>query len=323
MSQYETLEALLLRVRGEARLRHLSLHTERAYLSWIRQFIAFHQRRNPEKMGSDEVRAFLTHLAVERDVTASTQNVALSALLFLYRHVYQVERFELQGGERAKRPQRLPVVLTRDEVRLLLTHLDGVYSLIGLLLYGSGLRLQECLRLRVKDVDFRSHQLLVRAGKGDKDRRTVLPERAVLPLRDQLEKNRHLWQKDQNDGVAPVFLPGALESKYPNAGREWNWQWIFPAQALALDPRAQRMRRHHVLPDTVQKAFKRAVGAAQLTKMATPHTLRHSFATHLLESGADIRTVQELLGHSDVSTTMIYTHVLNRPGIGVKSPLDS
>ena len=323
MTKYQTLEELLAKVRGEMRLRRLSLQTEKTYIQWIRQFIAFHGRRNPEQMGSEEVRAFLTHLAAERHVAASTQNVALSALLFLYRSVYGVEEFDLQGSERAHRPQRLPTVLSREEVTALLAQLDGVYRLIGLLLYGSGLRLQECLSLRVKDVNTQTRQIMVRQGKGDKDRLTVLPLISIEPLERQLEKNRALWRSDCSSGAAPVALPGALQSKYPNAGREWAWQWIFPAAKFSLDPRSPRVRRHHILSDSVQKAMKRAVTAAQLPAQASCHTLRHSFATHLLESGADIRTVQELLGHQDVATTMIYTHVLNRPGLGVKSPLDA
>ena len=273
-------------------------------------------------MGSEEVRAFLTHLAAERHVAASTQNVALSALLFLYRNFYGLAEFELQGGERAHRPQRLPVVLSRDEVRALLYQLEGVYYLVGVLLYGSGLRLQECLSLRVKDVNLETRQITVRQGKGDKDRITMLPDAALEPLQQQLEKAKVLWQADVSIGAAPVALPGALESKYPNAGREWPWQWIFPAAKFSLDPRSQKVRRHHLLPDTMQKAIKRAGQAAGLTQNASCHVLRHSFATHLLESGADIRTVQELLGHNDVSTTMIYTHVLNRPNLATKSPLD-
>lgn len=322
MAKYQTLQELLQKVRGEMGLRRLSLQTEKTYIQWIRQFVAFHGNRNPERMGSDEVRAFLTHLAVERRVAASTQNVALSALLFLYRNVYDVEEFDLQGSERARRPQRLPTVLLREEVTALLAQLDGVYWRIGLLLYGSGLRLQECLSLRVKDVKFDARQIVVRQGKGDKDRLTVLPVAATEPLQRQLEKVRLLWQTDGRDGAAPVALPGALESKYPHAGREWACQWIFPAAKLSLDPRSARVRRHHILPDSVQKAMKRAMKAAKLSTTASCHTLRHSFATHLLEAGADIRTVQELLGHQNVSTTMIYTHVLNRPGLAVRSPLD-
>ncbi len=323
MAKYQTLEELLQKVRGEMGLRRLSLQTEKTYIQWIRQFVAFHGNRNPERMGSDEVREFLTHLAAKRRVAASTQNVALSALLFLYRNVYNVDEFDLQGSERARRPQRLPTVLSRDEVNALLRQLDGVYRLVGLLLYGSGLRLQECLSLRVKDINLDARQIVVRQGKGDKDRLTVLALSVVEPLERQLDKNRVLWQSDVASGAAPVALPGALESKYPHAGCEWAWQWIFPAAKFSLDPRSQCVRRHHILPDSVQKAMKRAVKAAELPLLASCHTLRHSFATHLLESGADIRTVQELLGHQNVATTMIYTHVLNRPGLAVRSPLDA
>lgn len=323
MKQPESFEALLWRVRGEIRLRRLSLHTEKSYEAWIRRFFVFHGRRNPALMGSPEVREFLTFLARDQNVAASTQNVALCALLFLYRHVYGLENFDLQGGERARRPKRLPVVLTREEVATLLLQFEGVYALIGTLLYGSGLRLQECLRLRVKDIDFQARQIVVRQGKGDKDRLTMLPTRAIVPLQEQLERGRALWKNDGESGVGPVSLPGALERKYPRAGTEWAWQWVFPAVRLSLDPRNGKLRRHHVLPDTMQKAFKRALRKAQIAKAASCHTLRHSFATHLLESGSDIRTVQELMGHQDVATTMIYTHVLNRPGLTLKSPLDS
>ncbi len=314
---------LLDRVRDKIRLKHYSLRTEQAYLDWIKRFILHHGKRHPGDMGAVEVEAFLTHLAVAGKVAASTQNQAKSALLFLYREVLETELPWLDGIERAKAPKRLPVVLTRAEVQAVLSLLSGTHGLIGGLLYGTGLRIMECLRLRVKDVDFARGELLVRDGKGFKDRVTMLPAATATPLREHLERVRALHARDVAAGVGPVFLPYALERKYPRAGREWGWQYVFPAAGLAVDPRGGATRRHHVQDQAFQRAMKQAVRDAGLAKPATPHTLRHSFATHLLESGYDIRTVQELLGHSDVSTTMIYTHVLNRGGRGVVSPLDS
>ncbi len=314
---------LLDRVRDKIRLKHYSLRTEQAYLDWIKRFILHHGKRHPGDMGAVEVEAFLTHLAVAGKVAASTQNQAKSALLFLYREVLETELPWLDGIERAKAPKRLPVVLTRAEVQAVLSLLSGTHGLIGGLLYGTGLRIMECLRLRVKDVDFARGELLVRDGKGFKDRVTMLPAPTATPLREHLERVRALHARDVAAGVGPVFLPYALERKYPRAGREWGWQYVFPAAGLAVDPRGGATRRHHVQDQAFQRAMKQAVRDAGLAKPATPHTLRHSFATHLLQSGYDIRTVQELLGHSDVSTTMIYTHVLNRGGRGVVSPLDS
>jgi len=313
---------LLDQVRGRIRLKHYSLRTEQAYLDWIRRFIRFHGRRHPREMGAAEVGAFLTHLAVEGKVAASTQNQAKSALLFLYRQVLDCELPWLDNVERAKAPKRLPVVLTQTEVQALLTRLRGTHWLLASLLYGAGLRLMEGLRLRVKDVDFKRKEILVRDGKGFKDRVTMLPMALVEPLRAHLERVRELHRRDLAAGLGAVYLPYALERKYPNAACEWIWQYVFPSIKLAVDPRSGETRRHHVQDQALQRAVKQAVRDADLSKPATPHTLRHSFATHLLEGGYDIRTVQELLGHSDVSTTMIYTHVLNKGGRGVVSPLD-
>ena len=273
-------------------------------------------------MGADEIQEFLTHLAVAGQVAASTQNQAKSALLFLYKEVLGVELPWLDKVEAAKTSKRLPVVLTRDEVMTVLIRLDGSHNLIARLLYGTGLRIMEGLRLRVKDVDFERHEILVRDGKGAKDRVTMLPASLVPALRIHLERVQALHQKDLADGHGEVYLPYALDRKYPAAGREWMWQYVFPSGGLSVDPRSGVVRRHHVQDQAVQRAVRQAVRDAGISKPATPHTLRHSFATHLLESGYDIRTVQELLGHSDVSTTMIYTHVLNRGGRGVASPLD-
>jgi integron integrase len=313
---------LLDQVRGRLRFRHYSLRTEQAYVDWIKRFIVFSGKRHPLDLGAEEVTSFLTHLAVAGRVAASTQNQAKSALLFLYKEVLAAELPWLDRVEPAKAPRRLPVVLTRDEVRAILDRLSGSHALIGLLLYGSGLRIMECLRLRVKDIDFSRLEILVRDGKGAKDRVTMLPAAAVPRLREHLVRVRALFACDRAEGVAPVHLPYALDRKYPGAGRDWGWQYVFPSSRLSPDPRSGLRRRHHVQDQAFQRAMRQAVVDAGLTKPATPHTLRHSFATHLLESGYDIRTVQELLGHSDVSTTMIYTHVLNRGGRGVVSPAD-
>jgi integron integrase len=313
---------LLEQVREAIRLRHYSIRTEQAYTDWIKRFILFHRKKHPREMGGAEVEQFLTHLAVEGRVAASTQNQALSALLFLYREVLKMELPSLEDMKRAKKPQRLPVVLTVEEVKRVLARMDGQHGLMADLLYGAGLRLLECARLRVKDVDFAMRQITVRDGKGEKDRVTMLPQAAAAPLRAHLEKVRVLHEHDLEDGFGEVYLPYALDRKYPNAAKEWGWQYAFPAAGRSVDPRSGQERRHHVDEQSLQRAVKKAVRAAGLTKPATCHTLRHSFATHLLQSGYDIRTIQELLGHQDVSTTMIYTHVLNRGGMGVKSPLD-
>ena len=313
---------LLEQVRARIRFKHYSIRTEQAYVDWIKRFIRHFGKQHPRDMGADEVRAFLTHLAVAGRVAASTQNQAKSALLFLYKEVLAVELPWLEQVEAAKTSKRLPVVLTRNEVMAVLSRLGGGYGLIARLLYGTGLRIMEGLRLRVKDVDFSRHEILVRDGKGAKDRVTMLPASLVPVLREHLDRVRELHRQDLAAGHGEVYLPFALDRKYPAAGREWMWQYVFPTNALSVDPRSGVVRRHHVQDQCVQRAIRQAVRDAGIDKPATPHTLRHSFATHLLESGYDIRTVQELLGHSDVSTTMIYTHVLNRGGRGVASPLD-
>ena len=313
---------LLDRVHEAIRRRYFSRRTEQAYVHWIRRFIYFHGKRHPRDLGEAEVTAFLNDLAVKRGVAAGTQNQALSALLFLYKEVLGRELAWLDGLERAKRPPRLPTVLTRAEAERLLAQLTGARWLLASLMYGSGLRVMECLRLRVKDLDLSYRQILVRDGKGEKDRVTMLPEKLVEPVRAHLERVRALHARDVREGYGEVHLPYALARKYPRAGREWEWQYVFPSKNRTADPEDGVIRRHHLDESVPQRAVKEALRAAGIAKHASCHTLRHSFATHLLESGYDIRTVQELLGHSDVSTTMIYTHVLNKGGRGVESPLD-
>lgn len=314
---------LLDQVRDKIRFKHYSIRTEHAYVDWIKRYILFHGKRHPQEMGKQEAEQFLSHLAVDRNVAASTQNQALSAILFLYKEVLEQDIGWLENVERAKRPARLPVVLTATEVRAVLAYLEGRYRLMANLLYGAGLRLMECVRLRVKDFDFEYRQITVRDGKGQKDRLTMLPDVLIEPLQTHLADVKILHEQDLREGFGNVYLPFALERKYPNAGREWGWQYVFPASQRSVDPRSRIERRHHLDEQTLQRAFKKAVRAASITKPASCHSLRHSFATHLLMSGYDIRTVQELPGHKDVSTTMIYTHVLNRGGKGVASPLDA
>jgi len=313
---------LLDQVREAIRLRHYSIRTEQAYTDWIKRYILFHHKKHPQEMGAAEVERFLTHLAVQGKVAASTQNQALSALLFLYKEVLKVDLPWLSEVKRAKKPRRLPVVLTVEEVKRVLARLDGQHGLMADLLYGAGLRLLECARLRVKDVDFAMGQITVRDGKGEKDRVTMLPRSVFEPLRAYLDKVKVLHEHDLEEGFGEVYLPHALDRKYPHAAKEWGWQYVFPAAGRSVDPRSGKERRRHVDEQSLQRAVKKAVRAAGLTKPASCHTLRHSFATHLLQSGYDIRTIQEWLGHQDVSTTMIYTHVLNRGGHGVASPLD-
>jgi integron integrase len=313
---------LLDRVRAALRARHGSRRTEEAYVAWIRRYIFFHGKRHPAEMGAPEVTRFVTSLAVEGQVAASTQNQALCALLFLYREVLGVGLPWLDGIVRAKRPERLPVVLTRDEVRAVLQRLEGAPWLMACLLYGAGLRVLECCRLRVQDVDFAANRIVVRGGKGDKDRVTMLPAMTKADLATHLEAARAQHADDVAASAGWVALPTALARKYPNAGREWVWQWVFPATRIYRDRDTGQLRRHHLHESVLQRAVKRAVRQAGMAKRASPHTLRHSFATHLLEDGHDIRTVQELLGHRDVSTTMIYTHVLNRGPAAVRSPAD-
>ena len=313
---------LLDQVRDRIRRKHYSIRTEQAYLHWVKNFVRFHGVKHPKDMGAREVEAFLTHLSVVRNVSASTQNQALSALLFLYREVLEIELPWLDGIERSKRPKRMPVVLTREEVAAVLKELDGTTALILKLAYGTGMRIMEVVRLRVKDVEFARGEILIREGKGFKDRITMLPDSLMLAMRDHLARVRSLHERDCKEGRGEVYLPFALPRKYPNAARDWGWQYVFPSGKLSVDPRSGREGRHHADPQNIQRRMRQAVQQAGVHKPATPHTLRHSFATHLLESGYDIRTVQELLGHKDVQTTMIYTHVLNRGGRGVKSPLD-
>jgi integron integrase len=304
------------------RVHHYSRRTEKAYVHWIRRFLQFHGKRHPRELHEGDVNCFLTSLAVQDNVAASTQNQALAAVLFLYEKVLEQRLDRIDGVVRARRPKRLPVVLTRDEVSRVIAELQGMYQTIGLLLYGSGLRMLECLRLRVKDVDFDRRELTVREGKGDKDRRTMLPEAAVAALQSQIAVVRPLHDRDLSRGFGTVELPHALERKLPAAASEFRWQYVFPATTISKDPRSDVRRRHHLHESAVSRAITAAVRRTDIAKRVTAHTFRHSFATHLIEAGYDIRTVQELLGHKDVRTTMIYTHVLNKGGRGVQSPAD-
>ncbi|MCB1850468.1 MAG: integron integrase [Gammaproteobacteria bacterium] len=308
-------------VRSKIRLKHYSIRTEQAYVFWIRRFILYHGKRHPADLGESEVSSFLSHLAVDRNVAASTQNQALNALVFMYRHVLGRPLGDTIDGVRAKKPARLPVVLTQDEIRMLLRYLEGSHWLAACLLYGSGLRLMECLRLRIMDLDFNHRAIIVRQGKGGKDRVVTFPDEIILPMRRHLEGVKSVHSKDLRDGFGKVYLPHALARKYPNAASEWGWQYLFPASKRSIDPRSGIERRHHLDESSLQKAIKRAVRKAGIHKPASCHSLRHSFATHLLERGMDIRTVQEQLGHKDVRTTQIYTHVIQRGGNAVISPL--
>jgi integron integrase len=315
-------QKLLDQVSHALRLKHYSYRTETSYLGWIKRYILFHQKRHPRDMGPAEIEAFLTHLAVHDQVAASTQNQALSALLFLYRDVLHQELDFPIDAVRAQSPKRLPTILTKAEALRVIHCLPAPYHLPVKLLYGSGLRLMECVRLRVKDIDFAQHQLIVRQGKGGKDRVTMLPQSLIQPLQGHLQHVKMLHLADLALGYGTVYLPYALDRKYPHANREWLWQYLFPAARLSVDPRSGLTRRHHINPSTIQKVVRTAARQAKISKHVTCHTFRHSFATHLLEAGYDIRTVQELLGHKDIRTTMIYTHVLNRGGLAVRSPLD-
>jgi len=314
---------LLDRMRAVLRTRHYSIRTEDTYVQWVKRFILFHGKKHPSEMGSNEINEYLTHLAVERHVSASTQSQALAAILFLYRDVLGEEVPWLTELVRAPRRERAPVVLTREEVRRLLGEMSGTAQLVARLLYGTGMRLLEGLRLRVKDLDFETGEVVVRGGKGNKDRATTLPRVLSAGLQRHMERVRALHDRDVSVGFGKVWLPDALEVKYPNANASWSWQWVFPAGKRSIDPRSGIERRHHLGEQVIQRAVHDAVRCAGIAKAATPHTLRHSFAAHLLESGHDIRTVQELMGHADVKTTMIYTHVLGLGASGVRSPLDA
>lgn len=313
---------LLDQVRDTLRVKHYSIRTEESYIQWIKRFIYFHNKKHPADMGEAEITAFLTHLAVNKNVTPSTQNQALSALLFLYKQVLNIDLLWLDGVTRAKRPSRLPEVLPKEQVMQLLDAIPGTNGLIARLLYGTGMRLLEAMRLRVQDMDFDYRQIIVRQGKGAKDRSTVLPESLIQPLQIQLEHVRRVHALDLREGFGCVYLPYALARKYPNACREWGWQYVFPSNNRSTDPRDGVIRRHHLDEKNVQRAVRLAARNCAIHKRITPHTLRHCFATHLLEGGTDIRTLQELLGHKDVKTTQIYTHVMKRGGNAVRSPLD-
>jgi integron integrase len=315
---------LLDQYRDALRLKQYSSRTERTYTLWVRSYILFHQKRHPKDMGVPEIRQFMTHLVSDQKVSASTQNQALSAILFLYRHVLRIQLDEAGLAElRPGKTQSVPVVLSKEEVKAVLSNLSGVYQLVAQLLYGGGLRVMEALRLRVKDIDFANHQLIVRDGKGDHDRFTILPDSVIEPLRLHLQQVKQIHERDLAQGHGAVYMPFALERKYPGASTDWIWQYVFPATLLFKEAETGMIRRHHLHATAVQKAVREAARLAKIDKHVTPHTFRHSFATHLLQSGYDIRTIQELLGHKDVKTTMIYTHVLNRGGLAVRSPLDS
>lgn len=313
---------LLDQVRHVIRKKHYSIRTEQAYTDWIKKFILFHGKKHPKDMGETEISQYISFLAVKKNVAASTQNQALNAIVFLYKQVLNRELGDFGSMQRAKRSKKLPVILTRDETDRVLTAMSGTNALMAKLLYGCGLRLMECLRLRVKDVEFDSNQVTVRDGKGHKDRVTMLPRQLKPRLIEHLKRVRIIHEEDLKRGFGEVYLPYALSRKYPNAAREWYWQYVFPSKKISKDPRSGKCRRHHAYETALQRAVRKAARSAGILKPVSPHVLRHCFATHLIEAGYDIRTVQDLLGHKDVSTTMIYTHVLNKGGMGVKSPLD-
>lgn len=314
---------LLDQVRQTIRLKHLSIRTEHAYIGWIYRFILFNNKQHPKELGEKEIRRFLSTLATEGNVSASTQNQALNALLFLYHRVLNIKLGDLSTVVRAQRTKHLPVVFTKKEIETVMGKMEGETKLIAQLLYGAGLRLMEALRLRINDIDFEKNYIVVRHGKGDKDRMTVLPEKLKPQLQKQFQKAKLIHEQDLEEGYGEVHLPNALERKSPNAAKEWKWQYIFPAAKRSRDPRSGKIMRHHITETNIQRAIKKAIQAANVNKTGSAHSFRHSFATHLLENHYDIRTVQELLGHADVRTTMIYTHVLNKGGISVRSPLDS
>ncbi|MFZ5819733.1 MAG: integron integrase [Chloroflexota bacterium] len=314
---------LLEQVSDAIRIKHYSTRTEQTYKDWIRRYILFHNKRHPNDMGSQEIQAFIAHLATQRHLAASSQNQALSAILFLYRHVLQKDIDLPSDLIRAEKSKTLPTVLTHQEALAVLDRMTGLPQLMAKLLYGGGLRLMECIRLRVKDIDFGNHTLIVRDGKGEDDRATILPDSIIPALQEQIKTVALIHEQDLRKGCGEVYLPYALARKYPNAAKELAWQYLFPAISLSVDPASGKTMRHHIDESVLQKAVKQAARAARIDKPVSPHTFRHSFATHLLQAGYDIRTVQELLGHKDVKTTMIYTHVLQRGGLAVKSPLDT
>jgi len=314
---------LLDQYRDTLRIKHYSPRTEDTYILWVKNYILYHNKRHPKEMGIPEIEQYLTHLATKMKVSASTQNQAFSAILFLYRHVLHIELDELQLVElRPQRSKTIPTVLSKDEVKRIIANLTGTNKLIAQVIYGGGLRIMECMRLRIKDIDFDNHQIIVRDGKGENDRFTVLPDSLIQPLQLHLRYVKSLHEKDLADGFGSVYLPYALERKYKNANKDWIWQYLFPAPKISTDKRTDVVRRHHIHESIAQKAISEAAHRASIDKHVTPHTLRHSFATHLLQAGYDIRTIQELLGHKDVKTTMMYTHVLKLGGLAVKSPLD-
>ncbi len=312
---------LLDEVRNVIRLRHYSPRTEESYVNWIRKYVLYHNKKHPRDMGEKEIRDYLNNLSLTQNLSYSTQNQALNAIIFLYKNVIKKELGNL-NFEKAKRVKHIPVVLSKNEVKLILDKLEGIVKLIVSLLYGSGLRLSECLRIRIKDVDVDYMQIIIRDGKGEKDRRTMIPGSLINQLKKQIEKVKHIHTSDLKKSGGFTNLPYALEKKYPNANKQFGWQYLFPASKQIYEAKTKRKHRHHLHEATIQRAVKRAVSKAEIVKQVSPHTFRHSFATHLLENGYDIRTVQELMGHKDVRTTMIYTHVLNKGVMGVKSPLD-
>lgn len=314
---------LLEKMQNTLRRKHYAYRTEKTYLDWARRYILFHNKRHPQEMGVPEIESYLTYLAVERSVSASTQNQALAGIIFLYTQVLKIEIDPKEiNASRAKRSQKLPVVLSKEEAHKIINLMVGTHKLMTQILYGGGLRLMEAIRLRTKDIDFANQQIIVRSGKGDQDRVTMLPEKIIEPLQSHLFRVKEEHKLHIKNGYGSVYLPNALAIKYPNAKQEWQWQWIFPSKSLSKDPRSGEIRRHHLSPSSLQRVIRKAAKLSDINKRISPHTFRHSFATHLLEAGYDIRTVQELLGHKDVKTTMIYTHVLNRGGMAVRSPLD-
>ena len=322
--QAETTQPKLLdQVRSVLRVKHYSYRTEQSYIHWIKRYIYFNNKIHPKELDGNNISKFITHLALKEKVSSSTQNQALCALVFLYKQVFGLDLGEFPEIHWAKKPKKIPVVFSKSEVLKVLENLSGNHWIMAMLLYGSGLRLNECLQLRVKDVDFDYKQITVRDGKGDKDRVTILPEKLINPLKDQISYVKALFEKDIKEGYNSVYMPFALEKKYPHAGKELGWRFVFPSENISNDPRSNIKRRHHIHESVLPKAVKRAIRKSDITKQASCHTFRHSFATHLLEDGYDIRTVQELLGHSNVKTTMIYTHVMNKGGLGVKSPADN